>query len=80
MAGKHAKTGPKVSPTVIIERISIADFQKCAFVVFDQGSVATECPRDVDNDLLGLPEEDLDEAAAIAVRMGENSEVIGGHH
>jgi hypothetical protein len=35
--------------------------------------------RKVHNDLLGLPVEDLDEYTAIAVRMGENDEVVQTH-
>lgn len=35
--------------------------------------------RELHNDLLGLPVEDLDEATAVAVRMGENGEVNRSH-
>lgn len=35
--------------------------------------------RALDNDILGLPVEDLDEATAVAVKMGENGEVAHSH-
>jgi hypothetical protein len=35
--------------------------------------------HELHNDLLSLPVEDLDEYTAIAIRMGENDEVVKAH-
>ncbi|ROW03708.1 hypothetical protein VMCG_05383 [Cytospora schulzeri] len=60
-----------------LEQGNFAEFTKMLYsrMFYTQGSV--EYPRDVDNLLLGLPVEDLDEATAVAIRMGENGEVTG---
>ncbi|PVI02809.1 putative oxidoreductase CipA-like protein [Periconia macrospinosa] len=46
---------------------------------FPTGDGDHETTRGLHNDLLGLPQEDLDEFTSIAVRMGENSEVPFSH-
>ena len=46
---------------------------------FPNGDGDYESRRGLDNDLLGLPAEDLDEWTAIAIRMGENGEVATSH-
>lgn len=46
---------------------------------FPSGDGDYESKRGTDNNLLGLPVEDLDEYTRIAVRMGENGEVTRSH-
>ncbi|KAH8700866.1 hypothetical protein BGW36DRAFT_338755 [Talaromyces proteolyticus] len=46
---------------------------------FPNGDGDYESKRGLDNELLGLPEEDLDEATAEGIRMGENKEVPFSH-
>lgn len=62
-----------------MEKGNFAEFTKMLYsrMFYTQGSV--EYPQDVDNGFLGLPVEDLDEATAVAVRMGENGEVTDHH-
>lgn len=62
-----------------LEKGDFAEFTKMLYsrIFYTKGSV--EYPRAVDNDLLGLPVEDLDKATAVAVRMGEDGEVTEHH-
>lgn len=46
---------------------------------FANGDRDYESRRGLDNELLGLPVEDLDEATAEGIRMGENNEVPFSH-
>lgn len=46
---------------------------------FPNGDGDYQSRRALDNDLLGLPVEDLDECTAVGVRMGENNEVPHSH-
>jgi hypothetical protein len=46
---------------------------------FDNGDGDYQSKRGLDNEILGLPVEDLDEATAVGVRMGENDEVVQSH-
>lgn len=50
-----------------------------ARMFFDNGDGDFESRRGTDNELLGLPVEDLDEMTRIAVRMGEKGEVATHH-
>lgn len=46
---------------------------------FPNGDGDYESRRGLDNEVLGLPVEDLDEATAEGIRMGENNEVPFSH-
>lgn len=46
---------------------------------FAGGGGEFESTRGLDNKVLGLPDEDLDEATAVGIRIGENEEIAGGH-
>ncbi|KAI0024317.1 hypothetical protein F4780DRAFT_797280 [Xylariomycetidae sp. FL0641] len=50
-----------------------------ARLFFPGGGADYESTRGLDNEVLGLPVEDLDECTAVAVRMAENNEVVGNH-
>ncbi|KAJ5165838.1 NAD(P)-binding protein [Penicillium capsulatum] len=64
-----------------VKKGNFAAFPKQLYsrMFFPNGDGDYESRRELHNEILGLPVEDLDEYTAIAIRMGENDELNKGH-
>lgn len=64
-----------------VEKGDFASFPRMLYsrMFFPTADGDYQSRRELHNNLLGLPVEDLDEYTAIAIRMGENDEVVKAH-
>lgn len=65
----------------VVERGDFTSFPRMLYsrMFFPTADGDLQSRHELHNDLLGLPVEDLDEYTAIAIRMGENDEVVRSH-
>lgn len=66
---------------VAVEKGDFASFPRMLYsrMFFHTADGDLQSRHELHNDVLGLPVEDLDECTAIAVRIGENDEVVKAH-
>jgi hypothetical protein len=66
---------------VAVEKGDFASFPRMLYsrMFFPTADGDLQSRHELHNDLLGLPGEDLDDYTAIAIRMGENDEVVKAH-